>query len=102
MRELILASAMVLTTSSLGLAGDIDTGRQRAAQCASCHGINGRSPVPNYPNLAGQSALYLQYALKLYRDEQRTGGLAGLMHVQAAQLSDDDIANLATYYASLK
>ena len=100
-RYLMAAVFGAVLTSPPVAAADIDVGRQRAAQCASCHGVDGRSPVPNYPNLAGQNALYIQYALKLYRDEARTGGLAGLMHVQAAPLTDEDIANLAVYFGSL-
>lgn len=100
-RPLLAALFGAVLLSPPAAAADIDTGRQRAAQCSSCHGVNGRSPVPNYPNLAGQNALYIQYTLELYRDEARTGGLAGLMHVQAAPLTDEDIANLAAYFGSL-
>lgn len=101
MRPLMAALGAAVLSTPPAVAADIDVGRQRATQCSSCHGVNGRSPVPNYPNLAGQNALYIQYALELYREEARTGGLAGLMHVQAAPLTDEDIANLAAYFGSL-
>ena len=53
-------------------------------------------------NLAGQNAEYLVSALKAYRDKQRQGGMAAIMQMQANNLSDEDIANLAAYYSSLK
>ena len=58
--------------------------------------------MPVYPNLAGQNAEYLVSALKAYRDKQRQGGMAAIMQMQANNLSDEDIANLAAYYSSLK
>lgn len=58
--------------------------------------------MPVYPNLAGQNAEYLVSALKAYRDKQRQGGMAAIMQMQASNLSDEDIANLAAYYSSLK
>ena len=54
-----------------------------------------------YPNLAGQNALYLEHALKAYRDGQRTGGTADIMAPQALHLSDGGIADIAAYYSRL-
>ncbi|MEZ5589318.1 MAG: cytochrome c [Gammaproteobacteria bacterium] len=83
-------------------AADTQAGQAKAQICASCHGVNGISPIPNYPNLAGQNAAYISYALSLYRAQTRQGNQAHIMYVQAAGLSDQDIADLATYFASLK
>jgi len=58
--------------------------------------------VPTYPNLAGQNEPYLVSALKAYRDKQRSGGMAAIMQMQAAALTDEDINNIAAYYSSLK
>lgn len=83
-------------------AADTQAGQAKAQICASCHGVNGISPIPNYPNLAGQNAAYISYALSLYRAQTRQGNQAHIMYVQAAGLSDQDIADLAAYFASLK
>ncbi len=83
-------------------AADIDAGKAKSAVCAACHGAEGISAIPIYPNLKGQKEAYLVSALKAYKESQRQGGMAAVMTGQAALLSDDDIANLAAYYSSLK
>ena len=72
-----------------------------AGLCASCHGANGISPYPTYPNIAGQKEGYIAYALRQYQTHQRLGAQASIMAAVAGQLSADDIKALATYYASL-
>ena len=72
-----------------------------AGLCASCHGTNGISPYPTYPNIAGQKEGYIAYALRQYQTHQRLGSQASIMAAVAGQLSADDIKALATYYASL-
>ncbi|MGC8120366.1 c-type cytochrome [Marinobacter sp. VGCF2001] len=96
---LFAASAMVPVTSMA--AGDAAAGKAKAAVCAACHGQNGISQVPIYPNLAGQKEQYLVSALKAYKAGQRKGGQSAVMQGQATGLSDADIANLAAFYASL-
>jgi cytochrome c553 len=98
---LILTTSLLILTSTVD-AADIDAGKTKAAICAACHGTNGIATQAIYPNLAGQNEAYLASSLKAYRDKQRNGGLASIMQMQAANLSDDDIANLAAYFASLK
>ncbi len=95
-----LASLTLAPTSFA--AGGAAAGKSKAAVCASCHGADGMALMPTYPNLAGQNEEYLVSALQAYRSKERQGGNAALMHAMAANLSDDDIANLAAYYASLK
>lgn len=82
-------------------AGDAAAGKSKAAVCAACHGQNGLAQIPTYPNLAGQNEQYLVLALKAYKNKQRTGGQAAIMQGQAANLSDQDIADLAAYFSSL-
>ncbi|PVY76294.1 cytochrome c553 [Tamilnaduibacter salinus] len=95
--------ALVLLVGCEGraMAGDVQAGREKAAVCASCHGHNGLAPIERYPNLAGQNRAYLVSALEAYRDGDRQGGQATLMQGPASNLSDEDIADLAAYYASL-
>ncbi len=72
-----------------------------AGLCASCHGANGISPYPTFPNIAGQKEGYIAYALRQYQTHQRLGAQANIMAGVAGQLSAADINALAAYYASL-
>ena len=98
----IASMAPIGINSAAMAAGDVAAGKAKSAVCATCHGADGIAIMPVYPNLAGQNAEYLESALKAYRDKQRQGGMAAIMQMQATNLSDEDIANLAAYYASLK
>lgn len=69
------------------------------ARCNRCHGVNGNSTDPRFPMLASQRADYMQKSLQEYRTHQRKSSAMGPM---AKGLSEDDIANLATYYAHQK
>ncbi len=82
--------------------GDIAAGKEKAAACASCHGSNGIATIPGYPSLAGQNEQYLVTAMEEYKSGERTGALATLMRLQMQVLNEQDIENLAAYYASLK
>jgi cytochrome c553 len=79
-------------------AADIAAGKKRAAVCAGCHGMDGISIVPTFPNLAGQKAAYTIKQLKAFKNKQR---MDASMISQARALSDEDIENLAAYYESL-
>jgi cytochrome c553 len=80
------------------LAADVAAGKAKSVTCGACHGNNGISMIPMYPNLAGQKEQYLVLQLKAFRDGERKNMIMAPM---AAGLSDDDIANLSAYYASL-
>lgn len=99
MKALVLTLSLV--ASAPVFAGDIDVGRAGATVCAGCHGLDGKSSTPGFPNLAGQDLTYLKNQLKNFRDKSRTGGQAVIMYGMAAGLSDQDIDNLATYFSSL-
>jgi cytochrome c553 len=69
-----------------------------AAQiCVTCHGVAGAAVQPAPPVLAGQHEDYLVHALNRYREGARSGNV---MTAFAASLSDEDIALLASFYAS--
>lgn len=70
-----------------------------ASTCAACHGQNGISLSPGWPTLAGQHEDYLVHALQQYRDGTRKDPV---MTPLAAELSDETIAQLAAYFASLE
>ncbi|WP_404365441.1 c-type cytochrome [Marinobacter sp.] len=82
-------------------AGDPAAGKSKSAVCAACHGADGISQIPTYPNLAGQKAGYTVLALNAYKNKQRSGGQAAVMQGQAMSLSEQDMADLAAYYESL-
>ncbi len=94
-----LLAGLALGSASAMAAGNIEAGKAKAALCMACHGANGISPSPNYPNLAGQKEAYLIKALHEYKDGQRKNAT---MHAFASMLSNQDIENLAAYYSSLK
>lgn len=79
--------------------GNIQAGRAKAIQCQTCHGLDGKSKLPEAPHLAGQVEQYLVKALKDYKTGARKDEMMTMM---AKPLSDADIANLAAFYSSLK
>jgi cytochrome c553 len=79
-------------------AGDAQAGKAKAAACVGCHGANGEGVKPN-PTLAGKSEDEIVQALKDYKSGKRANPI---MKTFAAPLSDQDMANLGAYYASLK
>ena len=80
------------------LAADIAAGKAKTAVCSACHGSNGISMIPMYPNLAGQKEQYLVLQMKAFRDGERKNMVMAPM---AAGLSDTDIANVSAYFSSL-
>ena len=102
MKHQILAAVTALTLMSganVAVAGDAAAGKAKSATCAGCHGANGISPTPMYPNLAGQKAAYIVKQLKAFKDGSRA---EPTMKAMTAALSDADMANLAAYYEGLK
>jgi cytochrome c553 len=77
--------------------GDPVAGKAKSLTCQACHGVDGKSILPEYPNLAGQHASYMEKALRDYRDGRRTNMIMAPM---AAGLTDQDIKDLAAWYAS--
>ena len=75
--------------------GKAADGATKTAVCSSCHGPNGNSVNPDWPRLAGQSAVYIAEQLRLFRAGVRPNPM---MMPLAANLSDQDIADIAVYY----
>ena len=97
--RLLIAALLALALPAAAASGDADVGRKKSAPCAACHGPNGVSPSPDFPNIAGQYADYLQTALTHYKNGKRKNPI---MQGQVANLSPKDIMDLAAYYASQK
>jgi cytochrome c553 len=75
--------------------GKVSNGATKTAVCTACHGPNGNSVNPEWPRLAGQSAVYIAEQLKLFKAQVRTNPV---MQPLAAGLSDQDINDVAVYY----
>ncbi len=102
MKKIIVIAALVAGMGSMGsamAAGDAAAGKVKAAVCAACHGANGISTNALWPNLRGQKADYIIKQLKAFKAGTRKDPL---MSPQAAQLTDQDIENVAAYFSSLK
>ena len=78
--------------------GDAQAGKAKAAACTGCHGANGEGKAPN-PALAGKAEDQFVQAMKDYKSGKRNNPV---MKTFASQLTDQDMANVAAYYASLK
>jgi cytochrome c553 len=102
MKKLIIMLLLILFGSSAMAAGDIGKGKIKSFTCTGCHGIPFyKNAYPNYhvPRLGGQNEAYIVSALKAYRSGERSHKT---MQAQAGSLSDQDIADIAAYFASLK
>ena len=98
MRFMPLIVLVLVGLSAPVLAQDAVAGKTKAAVCSACHGAEGISVLPDYPNLAGQKQKYLETSIKAYRDGGRKHAV---MSPMAAGLSDADILDLAAYFSSL-
>jgi cytochrome c553 len=81
---------------------DVAAGATKAVVCLACHGPAGNAVVPAFPRLAGQRAEYLYYRLREFRhaDTKLPYYAASPMPVQAKTLSDEDMRDLAVYFAA--
>ena len=96
----VLAAAVLLAAASApSTAGDIKAGRGKAQLCQACHGVDGLSKVPDAPNIAGQVESYLVTQLRAFKSGTRKNEA---MTVVASTLSEQDIENVAAYFASIE
>src|SRR6202166_1852988 len=102
-----MALAVCALSSGAARATDISPELAHSAQklavttCANCHGVSGHSTSPTFPNLAAQTAPYLQAQLHAFRDQTRADPDAlAYMWGMASQLSDATIDAISTYYAA--
>jgi cytochrome c553 len=90
--------ALLGFVSAAQAAGDAQAGKAKTGACAGCHGANGEGVKPN-PALAGKPEGEIVQALMDYKSGKRANPI---MKTFATQLNDQDMANVAAYYASLK
>jgi cytochrome c553 len=96
---LIAVLVFAVSIDGAAAAGDRAAGRRKALQCQTCHGLDGMSKLPEAPNLAGQPEIYLTKALDDFRKGIRKNEMMSLV---VQQLSDQDVADLAAYYAAIE
>jgi cytochrome c553 len=98
-----LAAALAVALASVALparaAGDAAAGQARAVTCAACHGVDGNSLNPEWPSLAGQHESYVVKQLQAFKSGARQNVL---MSGQAMALSDQDMADIAAWFAGQK
>src|SRR5215207_3124398 len=102
-RAAALAAALLAATAvaapPAALAADAGAGKAKAGMCRTCHGLDGVARIPDAPHLAGESPVYLERQLRAFRSGERKHEQ---MSIIAQSLSDEDIANLAAWYSSIK
>ena len=98
-KTLMLLSAIAAATfaQSTLAQGDPEAGQAKSALCATCHGSDGNSELAINPKIAGQNARYIIKQLRDYKSGARPGPIMAAMVVN---LSDEDIEDLAAYYAA--
>ncbi|WP_293752296.1 c-type cytochrome [uncultured Paraglaciecola sp.] len=99
MKKLLITTLALLTVGAMTpsmAAGDASAGKGKAAVCAACHGMDGNSPSDMFPKLAGQGEAYLVKQLKEFKSGVRSNAVMAPM---VAALSEQDMADLAAYYA---
>jgi cytochrome c553 len=93
-----IALASIPATAQSLIDGSAEAGKAKSLTCTACHGPEGNSVSPTWPNIAGQSATYAVTQLKAFKDGLRSDPL---MTTQAALLSDEDMRDVAVYFESL-
>lgn len=96
-KQLMVGFLTIGLLTSTALAANPEHGQKLARKCSVCHGKQGIAKDPEVPNLAGQSAFYLEKSLKNFRDGTREDRRMTLI---VKPLSDDDIMDLAAWFAS--
>ncbi len=97
----VLLLSILFVFSAHGI-GDPESGKSLSAPCVNCHGADGNSVAPIWPKIAGQHEAYLVKQLKEYRKGEEGPRHNPQMYDQVMDLSDQDILDLAAYYAGLE
>ena len=97
--RLAAGAAIVVLAAPLAHAADAARGRAKAEACVACHGADGIAAMPAVPHLAGQPEDYLAEQLRQFRSGRRQ---SEVMAIIAKPLTDDDVADLAAWFASFR
>ncbi|QKT03740.1 cytochrome c4 [Ectothiorhodospiraceae bacterium 2226] len=96
MKKTAIAALLMFGFSGASVAADVEAGRAIAQNCAACHGADGNSQNPEWPKLAAQHEGYLVKQLADFKGGARQDQL---MSAQAQPLSEEDMRNVAAFYA---
>src|SRR6266404_5857473 len=99
MKKLLALLALLALLPVCAVAQDAAAGKEKAAVCGACHGVDGNSTIPQFPVLAGQTARYLYLQLKDFKEGRRS---EPTMAPIVAKLSTKDMLDLAEYFAAQK
>lgn len=108
MKKLAISISLVLglVGHANAIDGNAEAGKNKSATCVACHGTDGNSIVTTYPKIAGQHSGYIYQQLKAFKLGASSGGKEGrydpVMSAMAMPLSDQDMQDLAAYYAGLE
>ena len=104
MKRIATFAVLLGLVSTAWAAGDPVVGKQKAANCMGCHGVDGNSSNPDWPSLAGQHAEYLTKQINDFKakDGKPAARTDGTMNAMVGSLSDADTANISAYFASNK
>ena len=92
----ILGAVLLAAAAHVFASGDAEVGKKKSTPCQACHGANGMSVSPEFPNLAGQHREYLEHVLHHYKNGKRKNPI---MTGQVANLTERDIADLAAWFS---
>ena len=97
LQSIVLFSILCGLQASAIADGSVEEGQAKSTPCVACHGVNGNSANPEWPNLAGQHRQYIVKQLQAFKGGTRQNPLMAPM---AMGVSDDDIEDLAAYFAT--
>ena len=86
---------LLIAPISFSMAGDVEAGKSKSIVCSACHGQDGNSMNPLWPNLAGQHKQYTIHTLRAYQNGTRVDAV---MQAQVMALTEQDLEDIAAYY----
>ncbi len=92
-------SLLAAEAAKAQLIGNSEAGQTKSAACVACHGVDGNSVDPQFAKIAGQHADYVVRHLHLFKSGERENAI---MAAQASLLSDQDMSDVAAYFATQK
>ncbi|PCI15993.1 MAG: cytochrome C [Piscirickettsiaceae bacterium] len=95
--KVVIAVSVLAVSASVMAGGNVQAGKEKATTCVACHGEGGVSASPMFPTIAGQHEDYIVHALNAYKTGKRNNPI---MQGTVAALSEEDIDDLAAYFAS--
>jgi cytochrome c553 len=98
-RILVAAAFIALSLPAAAASGDAEVGKKKSTPCVACHGAEGVSASPDFPNLAGQYPDYILTALTHYKNGKRKNPI---MQAQVKDLTQKDMLDLAAYFSHQK